>query len=199
MNTESRHRIITIAFAIVPVLIVVWLIQSPAGSAASVERQRLAGRLAGLERELSALGQQGRNYLDRAPREYDHYFRDVEIVYPNLMAHVDSVDASFASLALDAGAVSETELAPLIATWVDFRRGLDEQLGVDPAMPRLEWGARHVAERLPALSERLVAQRQRLSAESASRAGSGGLALLLALVTALAMSLWSLRTTTRRG
>jgi len=199
MNTELRHRIVTIALAFVPVLIVVWLIQVPAGASGSVERQRLVGRLVELERELSAVAQQGRNYLDHAPREYDHYFRDVEIVYPNLMTHVDSVDSSFAALALDGAAWSETERAALVATWKEFRRGLDDQLGVDPEMPRLEWGARHVAERLPALSEQLAEQRQRLSNASGGRVTGGGLALLLALATALAMSFWAVRTAKRRG
>ncbi|PKL96867.1 MAG: hypothetical protein CVV18_00115 [Gammaproteobacteria bacterium HGW-Gammaproteobacteria-8] len=199
MNAETRHRIITVGFALVPVFIVVWLIQSPAGGAGSLDQHRLAGRLLQLEHGLATLGRQARNYLDNAPRDHDHYFRDVEIVYPNLMSQVDSVDVSFDVLALEPTARSDPGLATLVSNWEAFRNKLDEQLGVDPQLPRLEWGARHIAERLPALSEQISEQRQRLYRESASTGRAGPLALLLALITALAMSAWSVRTAVQRG
>jgi len=196
MTRQSRHRLITVAFAVVPVFIVVGLIHSHAATSGALDQQQLVGRLLELEWELSALKQQGRNYLDHAPRDYDDYFRDVEIVYPNLMTHVNSLDNRFAMLTLQAAEIPGSELAGLVTGWDEFHGGLQEQLGVDPQMPRLEWAARHITERLPALIEQTSNQRRALDGQAA--AGIDGLAMLLALITALAMSVWSLRTTVWR-
>jgi len=196
MTRQSRHRLITVAFAVVPVFIVVGLIHSHAATSGALDQQQLVGRLLELEWELSALKQQGRNYLDHAPRDYDDYFRDVEIVYPNLMTHVNSLDNRFAMLTLQAAEIPGSELAGLVTGWDEFHGGLQEQLGVDPQMPRLEWAARHITERLPALIEQTSNQRRALDGHAA--AGIDGLAMLLALITALAMSVWSLRTTVWR-
>ncbi|NCO18957.1 MAG: hypothetical protein GW900_02715 [Gammaproteobacteria bacterium] len=187
---------ITVAFAVVPVFIVVGLIHSHAATSGALDQQQLVGRLLELEWDLSALKQQGRNYLDHAPRDYDDYFRDVEIVYPNLMTHVNSLDNRFAMLTLQAAEIPGSELAGLVTGWDEFHGGLQEQLGVDPQMPRLEWAARHITERLPALIEQTSNQRRALDGQAA--AGIDGLAMLLALITALAMSVWSLRTTVWR-
>lgn len=196
MTRQSRHRLITVAFAVVPVFIVVGLIHSHAATSGALDQQQLVGRLLELEWDLSALKQQGRNYLDHAPRDYDDYFRDVEIVYPNLMTHVNSLDNRFAMLTLQAAEIPGSELAGLVTGWDEFHGGLQEQLGVDPQMPRLEWAARHITERLPALIEQTSNQRRALDGHAA--AGIDGLAMLLALITALAMSVWSLRTTVWR-
>jgi len=196
MTRQSRHRLITVAFAVVPVFIVVGLIHSHAATSGALDQQQLVGRLLELEWDLSALKQQGRNYLDHAPRDYDDYFRDVEIVYPNLMTHVNSLDNRFAMLTLQAAEIPGSELAGLVTGWDEFHGGLEEQLGVDPQMPRLEWAARHITERLPALIEQTSNQRRALDGHAA--AGIDGLAMLLALITALAMSVWSLRTTVWR-
>jgi len=196
MTRQSRHRLITVAFAVVPVFIVVGLIHSHAATSGALDQQQLVGRLLELEWDLSALKQQGRNYLDHAPRDYDDYFRDVEIVYPNLMTHVNSLDNRFAMLTLQAAEIPGSELAGLVTGWDEFHGGLQEQLGVDPQMPRLEWAARHITERLPALIEQTSNQRRALDGQAA--AGIDGLAMLLALITALAMSVWSLRTTVWR-
>jgi len=196
MTRQSRHRLITVAFAVVPVLIVVGLIQSHAANSGALDQQRLAGRLFEMEFELSVLQQQGRNYLDHAPREYTYYFRDVEIVYPNLMTHVNNLDNSFALLALQAAEIPGSELSGLVTGWDEFRRGLEEQLGVDPQMPRLESAASHITGRVPALIKQTSNERRALDGEAG--AGIDGLTLLLALITALAMSVWSLRTTVWR-
>ena len=108
------------------------------------------GKTGQIQQQMDVLATAASNYLEVAPREYDDYFRDTKVFHPTLLALVESLDAGFASLEalpLDTD-IRHREVAE---QWRQFHRRLDEQLGVDPEVPRLEWGAEHIGEALPEL------------------------------------------------
>lgn len=114
---------------------------------------RLA-RLADIELTLASLHDKARFYVNNAPRDYDAYFRDSEMTQQHLKSDLELVDKLIAGLINPIGNDADVEqtlgtaLNQVSRAWTDFRAGLGEQLGVDPEMPRLEWGMRHIDEQL---------------------------------------------------
>ncbi len=132
----------------------------------------LAGRL-----QLTAqfLSNQAMRYKEHAPRDYTTYHRDLELYYQDLLGHVETFD-------MIADAFMHQDFQPMVTglvdtlrprlgskvmaaatdletAWYAYRAGLFEQLGPDPAAPRLEWGAEFVLDHnaaLEAATERLV-------------------------------------------
>ena len=113
--------------------------------------------------QLDALEEKATHYLDTAPRDYDNYFRDAEIIGPYLTTEVGLIDHGMGQLvslggdplespraqtAMYVSGLSELPLDTLEQNWLAFQQKLDEQLGIDPEMPRLEWGYRHIAEEI---------------------------------------------------
>ena len=103
--------------------------------------------------QLDALEEKATHYLDTAPRDYDNYFRDAEIIGPYLTTEVGLIDHGMGQLVSLGGAplespraqtamydsgLSELPLDTLEQNWLAFQQKLDEQLGIDPEMPRLE-------------------------------------------------------------
>ncbi|MEE4329515.1 MAG: hypothetical protein V2J10_01510 [Wenzhouxiangella sp.] len=112
------------------------------------------GKTGQIQRQMEVLSTTASTYLEVAPREYDHFFRDVEVLHPTLLALLDSLQSSFDALD-DLSLDRDLNYRALAEEWRVFRVGLDEQLGVDPDFPRLEWGARHISEQLPSLTTSL--------------------------------------------
>lgn len=115
--------------------------------------------IATLEKQLDDLAQKGTDYLEAPPREYEMYFRDAAVVHPMLMRDVEGIDRTVDRILssgdngqkggnsrLNDGAGIEPQLHAVSEAWEAFQDEFAEQLGVDPEMPRLEWGARHLAE-----------------------------------------------------
>ncbi|MEM1081863.1 MAG: hypothetical protein AAGH65_09810 [Pseudomonadota bacterium] len=108
------------------------------------------GKAEQIQRQLTVLSTTASTYLEVAPREYDQFFRDVEVLHPTLMAVVESLGTAYDSL--ETLSLDPNLNHQIVADeWRTFRGELDEQLGVDPDFPRLEWGARHISEKLPPL------------------------------------------------
>ncbi len=122
--------------------------------------------------QLDALEEKATHYLDTAPRDYDNYFRDAEIIGPYLTTEVGLIDHGMAQLvslgadplespraqtAMYDSGLSELPLDTLEQNWLAFQQKLDEQLGIDPEMPRLEWGYRHIAEEIDSVRQALSA------------------------------------------
>lgn len=153
--------------------------------------------------QLDALEEKATHYLENAPRDYDNYFRDAEIIGPHLTTEVslihhgmsqlinlgdDPEDNTRVQAAGNHTGLDDFPLASLEMNWLAFQRKLDEQLGVDPDMPRLEWGYRHITEEIGSVRQALTTiesqARDQLEssrttmAESSSRPGWAWPALL---------------------
>lgn len=105
---------------------------------------------------------QAQNYHQNAPRDYDTYYRDVRLYYRDLMGHValfDEISDAFMSGSFPPELTNLDQtvyplrneklhdtVQMLEDTWLEYRRGLIEKLGVDPLEPRLEYGANYILE-----------------------------------------------------
>lgn len=96
-------------------------------------------------------------YAKNAPREYNTYYRDLVIFYPDFMLDLDAFGNQIAHIAKTAKEMPhnplhkpDTALASSItnlqSNWHNFRLGFLEKLGSDLKEPRLEWGADYVEE-----------------------------------------------------
>ncbi len=162
--------------------------------------------------QLDALEEKATHYLDTAPRDYDNYFRDAEIIGPYLTTEVGLIDHGMAQLvslgadplespraqaAMNDSGLDELPIETLEREWLAFEQKLDDQLGVDPEMPRLEWGYRHIAEEIDSVRQALSAiesqARERLESSHAAMAESSarpGWAWPAVVVWVLAMLTW---------
>lgn len=166
--------------------LVVWLaFARPPGADQDhdLDKAGLAAHATLLEQQLQDFHAKASHYLDNAPREYDAYFRDTAISHPHMQIDVQSLDRAVQVLiesgpTADEGEaqreltenpqLNESPVFQLGRQWKDFREGLDEQLGVDPEMPRLEWGTRHITEELNPIIATVAQTRQQWQASSAS-------------------------------
>ena len=167
---------------------------------------QVAGKL---EVTAQQLAFQGMNYKENAPRDYATYYRDVRLYYQDLMSQVRTFDAIVQDLGRgdlspeltglshsvmpmldDRG---KAALARLEAVWREYKAGLMEKLGDDPAEPRLEWASEFViahGDELKEATADFVTQARRVVSERLehiNRANRIGLAamLVLALLTVL--------------
>jgi hypothetical protein len=162
--------------------------------------------------QLDALEEKATHYLDNAPRDYDNYFRDAEIAGPYLTTEVGLIDHGMGQLfslggdpmenaraqaAMNDSGLGELPIDTLQREWLAFEQKLDEQLGVDPEMPRLEWGYRHIAEEISSVRHALSAiesqARERLESSRPALAASSsrpGWAWPAILVWVLGMLTW---------
>lgn len=167
----------------------------------------LAGKLQVTARQLAF---QGLNYKENAPRDYDTYYRDVRLYYRDLMSHVamyDRIIEAFLAERLPADLTGlshpvtpmldpegQAAVSTLAEVWRGYRADLMEQLGDDPAEPRLEWGAEYVIanrERLEQATARMVAQMQRVVHEHLEIIdGFNRLALVVAAAITLLTLAW---------
>jgi len=131
-----------------------------------------------LNHQVQNLRSNATHYLEHAPRGYDAYFRDSVITHSHMQTDLKSLDLAILTLVgsgtdmmANADALPLTQLQ---LDWKTFRDGLDEQLGVDPEMPRLEWGARHIVEAMDPVIVGIGDIRERLQAASTSTSLAGG-------------------------
>lgn len=180
---------------------------SPAQSSAApggAERFVLQ-QLGSIDRQARALAGQAETYLDNPPREYDLYFRDAVIVSAFLDETVDGLDASIRGLgkrfdqvraSTESGAALDEvagRIEALEQNWNRFLSGLNEQLGVDPEMPRLEWGYEHVAEQMPDVRRSIGELAEAVDAGAGAGSDQRASALpLVVLLAALALSVLAL-------
>lgn len=167
------------------VTLIVWLaFAQPSETTQRPDKQKawLLGHASLLESQISDFRTKAIHYLENAPREYDAYFRDTTITFPHLQTDLNSLDQGIHAL-IDAGfdpdedripnhetdsdQVHIPHMAELRQEWRKFKTGLEEQLGVDPEMPRLEWGTRHISEELAPVISSLEEIRERLQATTA--------------------------------
>ncbi|MDH5256805.1 MAG: HAMP domain-containing protein [Gammaproteobacteria bacterium] len=94
-------------------------------------------------------------YANNAPREYNTYYRDLVIFYPDFMLDLDAFGKLIAHIAKTASEIPKNDLQQpdtsvtvsitnLQSNWQNFRRGFLDKLGSDLKEPRLEWGADYV-------------------------------------------------------
>jgi|GEM_PF-6641648 len=142
----------------------------------------LFGHAGMLEKQLQDFQVKAKHYLDNAPRDYDAYFRDSTISHSHLKTDLQSLDAAVLALTGDSAGANDSSDGPasentrpsnlpvdrLQEEWTSFQRVLEEQLGVDPEMPRLEWGSRHIVEHLDPVIATVGEIRERSQAAAGS-------------------------------
>ncbi len=149
------------------------------------EAAQLLAQTSLLGHQVQGLLSKAAHYLEHAPRGYDAYFRDSVITHSHLQTDLTTLDLGMQTL-IDAGTETIASrnsspdrienglpLAQLQLDWKAFRDGLDEQLGVDPEMPRLEWGARHIVEAMDPVIAGIGDIREGLQAATAPTSGPG--------------------------
>lgn len=206
MSGQKNNNLIELAVLLIALLALAWFTtgQSGASVASGAESGRLLGQADQLRQQLELLHAKSANYLEQAPRNYDDYFRDTRVIHASLQLDVAALDKTIREdIAMSPGQAGsdgparahlpDEQRAALIAAWSEFHDGLVDQLGVDPEMPRLEWGFRHINEQteplLTALDEAVAPLRDRVESSGPVKAGSG---LLLGgiLVWSILMATW---------
>lgn len=150
------------------------------------------------------------NYLANAARDYDSYFRDLELYYGDLKSQVAEIDALTNGLAQGHFTAEQSGMEELWTTtmddrsqmaaeqllnfWTAFRDEFKERIGPDEAEPRLEWAAEHIKDRSAELNwhindlimslETAVTQRHKLT-HRLNRA-----AIVATLLLALGILFW---------
>lgn len=185
MSEKKNSHIIELVILLIALMAVVWFASGQSGeSVDSAQSARLLGQADQLRQQVELLHDKSTIYLEHAPRNYDDYFRDTMVIHASLQREVEVLDNAIRNH-IAASPVEDQARAylpdqgreMLIAAWTDFHDGLTEQLGVDPEMPRLEWGFRHIDEQterlLTALDTALAPLRSQLASSGPGRAGSG--------------------------
>jgi signal transduction histidine kinase len=167
----------------------------------------LAGRL-----QLTAqyLSNQAMRYKQHAPRDYDSYFRDLELYYKDLLGHVETFDMISAAFMhrdfqpMVTGLVDTLHpklgpevvdaIADLEKNWMRYRRELFEALNPESGEPRLEWGAEYVLahnDNLEAAANQLTASLKTWSTEDLKRIRQINRTVVLAGIgVAIAVIVW---------
>jgi len=147
----------------------------------------------------SDLAHRAATYGEVAPREFAAYDRDLKLFYPNLKKELADLGQSVNNL--DAISNQQEKVSILKQKHKQFIDGLWEQIG-DPEEPRLEWGARYLAEQAPLLNnaaKTLEIEMSELANENFSDAKRiNTLSWIFGAVSILLILTWFWRRVTRR-
>jgi HD-GYP domain-containing protein (c-di-GMP phosphodiesterase class II)/HAMP domain-containing protein len=107
-----------------------------------------------------AMVNQAGNYLQDTPTDYKAYYRDLRLFYGDLRRNIalyDKIIGNFEARRLDTELTgkhetiyctwddrSQSQLSRTAAAWRQFRIGMFERLGDDPAHPRLNYAAEYI-------------------------------------------------------
>jgi len=197
-HSNSMRSWIELSILVIILIALVWFVGSAGGKRQNpADTGQLLGQVEQLRERLSALEARGTNYLEHAPRNYDDFFRDTKVIYPGLMLEVDLLNTSIREdIAVAPSAVNPDraylDQAPreaLVQSWEGFRAKLDEQLGVDPEMPRLEWGFKHITGEIGGVLNAVDAAAESLRERTGGVDGGDSRLMLLIAVAAWALVL----------
>ena len=109
-------------------------------------------------------------YLSNAARDYESYFRDLDVYYKVLVQDLENIDEKIARLSktnlvlteLSQSSINFINTSSIIqlnlaientqSSWDKFKSELSSQFGKNKNEPRLEWGAKYIGEKIPKLS-----------------------------------------------
>ncbi|UTW45125.1 HAMP domain-containing protein [bacterium SCSIO 12696] len=135
---------------------------------------RVLTSLTQLEQASQRLEQRGAYYLENAPRDFESYFRDVQVYYKNMQSDLQQFEAvlteleqeqvnyqsglhTIGTLGLLSQQTEDTAFVEDIRnTWKGFKAGVTDKLGSNEKEPRLEWGAEFLVEQGPILSRQIT-------------------------------------------
>ena len=138
----------------------------------SQQNHRLLGELEQLEEATAALTRSGANYLQNPARDFDTYERDVQVFLTEILGDINQFDSRLSRLSTkfdastgemvpawipftDPRASHETvalRLNGVTSQWSTVQTEFYSQLGDEQNDPRLEWGAEHLVDAMPAFS-----------------------------------------------
>lgn len=190
MFATSKGHWVELGVFLILLIIVAWATAGRAGQSATgaVDDARFLGQADQVRAQLQVLHTKSSGYLEEAPRNYEDYFRDTRVVHQALLLEITALDEAFnrmidatRSTSADGAAgspvLAEPQQLALKTAWSGFQEKLKEQLGVDPEMPRLEWGFKHIIERggnvTTAIDEAVASVQARVDA-SGPGAGAAG-------------------------
>lgn len=207
-NTRRTGKTLWMELAILLIVLLVtaWYVdQLDQEASGFTEIGRMIGTAEQVRAQLQLLGEKSSSYLEQAPRNYDDYFRDTKVIHTIMLQEVSSIDNAIRERLAASPAAARANEQPgrlflpeasrnhLLQTWTQFSRDLEDQLGVDPEMPRLEWGYRHInseiGQVMGAVDQALESLNTELEAATGLK-GNSGLLMLSILAWCLLMLIW---------
>lgn len=137
---------------------------------------RVLGEYQQLNQLALSIERSARNYQANAARDYESYFRDVEVYLGELKGTIAQFDtlvgtiadktqneirdlvppvlSSLAGSTIDQGTLA-LAILDLKSSWRRYIDGFDAALGEDKTEPRIEWGTRYVVENISEIEHKL--------------------------------------------
>ena len=142
----------------------------------SQQNHRVLGELEQLEEATLALKRSGANYLENPARDFDTYERDVQVFLKEILGDIEQFDSRLATLSAEFAANTGEMIPPWVpfmnpeathdtvaqqldrvtGQWSALQEEFFTQLGDTENDPRLEWGAEHLVESMPAFSQSVM-------------------------------------------
>ncbi len=156
---------------------------------------------------------QGMAYQENPARDYATYERDLKLYYNDLLADIRIFDEVLSRF-MEGGAFTpendfgmparlrlgkevQTAIATLRKRWKEFKRELNERMGPDPSMPRLEWAAEYIIahhQRIDKAITRLIeVLRERYAAQSTALRDLNRALVAVVLILTMLIVLWLYR------
>ena len=160
------------AFSLLIIAIVALVIFMQANSSNSIKLNEEKFQIYGLADTLTSIQQSSKIYQSNAARDYDSYFRDLDVYYKVISQMLTSIDKKVANLSTTkvfladlsnnptyyiTGSGADTLIKKIDSTqetWSQFRKELQQEFGENLNEPRLEWGADYIVQN----SSMMVAQ-----------------------------------------
>lgn len=153
------------------------------------ENRRAVEIAARASQHFERMFERAEHYQSIAPREWQDFFRDVQIYFSSLRDDIDTMDRLVAELAQRVSGSSS-------AVWNQFRDGLEEQIGDEPERPRLEWASKFITEQSSTLAAELQEAKERVASialRSRHRMWVSSVLLALATLSLSLMVAWIFR------
>lgn len=152
---------------------------------------------------LSSIQKSNDIYISNAARDYESYYRDLEVYYKVLISDISEIDKRIEKINQAKQTLSElsgnvfnlienskihqleNSIVDAQATWKSFRKELMTQFGDNKEEPRLEWGAKYIAQNANAVAANfntLIRDFDNISQEQTEFSSSSGKATIAVLL-----------------
>lgn len=166
---NSIQTKVLLAFMSLIIAVVSMVLFTQTNSSNSIQLNEEKFQIYGLADTLRSIEQSSKVYKSNAARDYDSYFRDLDVYYKVISQMLTSIDEKVSNLSatktflIDLSSsptyyVAESGVEKLVEkidatqeAWSQFRAELNQQFGENLDEPRLEWGADYIVENSQAL------------------------------------------------
>ncbi len=167
---NSIHYQVLLSLTIISIL---WIAVSLTIQSLSSQARSLSEEKAKIYRLNDAIIELKRNsqiYQLNAARDFESYFRDLEVYYKVTIQQIDAIEQNINSLNTINNLLNNIESNPInfassqdinemskliessALLWSSFTQGLNDEFGDNKEEPRLEWGAQYIVENIDELT-----------------------------------------------